>query len=363
MPAPPPPPAPDPEPPPPEPAAPAPVPPSAGAPAPGATPGYFLQKVFFATDRKINERREFTAEPNHALTFGEIFVTIPASHQEGVIETPSIFKLEFRRDRNKHFTLLATLPLNQAAFLARVNQSMQGARKQAFVFVHGYNVTFESAAMRTAQIAFDMKFNGAPIFYSWPSAGKLLSYFRDAQASERSTSHLQQFLLSVVEQTEAEDVFLIGHSMGSRPLTKALAELGKLNKGLDAKVRELVLAAPDIDPVIFTTQIAPFLRPSVSNITLYTSDRDKALLASELIQSDEPRLGQASYRPFLTDAETIDATRVDTDFLGHSYFAQSPLLIQDITVLLKDRLRAARRKALMEFNTTNPVTWQFRPVQ
>lgn len=339
------------------------MPPRVGAPAPDPSPAYYLQKVFFATDRKVNAQREFTAESNNRLTYGEIFVTIPASHQIGAIESPSIFKLEFRRDRNKHFTLQATLPLDQATFLSRVNQSMQGARKQAFVFVHGYNVTFEAAAMRTAQIAFDMRFNGAPIFYSWPSAGKVLSYFRDAQASERSTSHLQEFLLSVVEQTGAEDVFLIGHSMGSRPLTKALAELGKLNKGLDAKVQELVLAAPDIDPIIFTTQIAPFLRPSVSNITLYTSDRDKALLASELLQSDEPRLGQASYRPFLTDAETIDASRVDTDFLGHSYFAQSPVLIQDITVLLKDRLRAAKRKALMEFNTANPITWQFRPVQ
>ena len=33
--------------------------------------------------------------------------------------------------------------------------------RQAFVFLHGYNVTFEAAAYRTAQIAYDLRFDGA----------------------------------------------------------------------------------------------------------------------------------------------------------------------------------------------------------
>ena len=36
--------------------------------------------------------------------------------------------------------------------------------KQAFVFVHGYNVLFEDAVYRTAQLAYDLGFEGAPIF-------------------------------------------------------------------------------------------------------------------------------------------------------------------------------------------------------
>jgi hypothetical protein len=49
--------------------------------------------------------------------------------------------------------------------------------KEAFVFVHGYNESFEDAAIRTAQLAYDFGFKGAPIFYSWPSEGRLLGYF------------------------------------------------------------------------------------------------------------------------------------------------------------------------------------------
>jgi esterase/lipase superfamily enzyme len=36
--------------------------------------------------------------------------------------------------------------------------------KDAFVFIHGYNVSFEDAARRTGQFAYDLKFVGAPIF-------------------------------------------------------------------------------------------------------------------------------------------------------------------------------------------------------
>ena len=42
-------------------------------------------------------------------------------------------------------------------------------RKEAFVFIHGYNVAFDDAIYRTAQIAYDLSFDGPPILYSWPS--------------------------------------------------------------------------------------------------------------------------------------------------------------------------------------------------
>jgi esterase/lipase superfamily enzyme len=40
----------------------------------------------------------------------------------------------------------------------------------AFVFIHGYNVSFDAAVKLTAQLSRDMRFPGAPILYSWASA-------------------------------------------------------------------------------------------------------------------------------------------------------------------------------------------------
>lgn len=46
-------------------------------------------------------------------------------------------------------------------------------KAEAFVFVHGFNVPFHEAAKRTAQMAFDMHFEGLPILYSWPSRASI----------------------------------------------------------------------------------------------------------------------------------------------------------------------------------------------
>jgi esterase/lipase superfamily enzyme len=46
----------------------------------------------------------------------------------------------------------------------------KGEKKTAFVFIHGYNVDFEAAVKRTAQLSRDMRFPGALILYNWASA-------------------------------------------------------------------------------------------------------------------------------------------------------------------------------------------------
>ena len=63
---------------------------------------------------------------------------------------------------------------------------------EAFVFVHGYNNSFKAAAFRTAQIAYDLEFEGAAICYSWPSQGGevlgLPSYAKDEEQVMKTDS-------------------------------------------------------------------------------------------------------------------------------------------------------------------------------
>jgi esterase/lipase superfamily enzyme len=40
-----------------------------------------------------------------------------------------------------------------------------------FYNVHGYNVSFDDAALRTAQLAYDLTFDCPAAFFSWPSKG------------------------------------------------------------------------------------------------------------------------------------------------------------------------------------------------
>ena len=93
------------------------------------------------------------------------------------------------------------------SFFAGVSRRIdQSSTREAFVFVHGYNVTFEDAARRTAQMSYDLAFDGAPIFYSWPSAGSLDGYARDESNIEWTTPHLRDFLSDLALRSGAESI-------------------------------------------------------------------------------------------------------------------------------------------------------------
>jgi esterase/lipase superfamily enzyme len=73
----------------------------------------------------------------------------------------------------------------------RIAESKQ---KEALVFVHGYNVTFEEASRQTAQLAYDLGARGVPILYGWLSQGKLAGYLVDETNVEWTVPHLRDLL-------------------------------------------------------------------------------------------------------------------------------------------------------------------------
>lgn len=211
------------------------------------------------------------------------------------------------------------------------------------MFVHGYNVSFEDAARRTGQIAYDLAFVGAPIFYSWPSNGNKIDYLKDETNIGWSTPHFQHFLTLLSRYSGAERVHIIAHSMGNRAVCDALKALS-YNQDNRLRFNHLVLAAPDIDADTFR-ELAETLRRLSGRITLYESSRDKAIRASKLIHGN-PRAGE----PLLVIAglDTIDASTIDTDFLGHSYFSDNWPLLSDIHSLLFKDDPPSRRFGLIE---------------
>ena len=209
----------------------------------------------------------------------------------------------------------------------------RSAAKDAFVFVHGYNVSFENAARRTGQMAFDLNFVGAPIFYSWPSNGKTADYPKDETNITWCTPHLQRFLNLLSQNTSAKRIYVIAHSMGNRAVCDALKMIS-FDSACGLKLAHLVLAAPDIDADTFR-ELATMLQKLSARITLYESSRDMALLASKKIHGN-PRAGE----PLLVipGLDTIDASAIDTNFLGHSYFSDTWPLLSDIhSILFEDQ--------------------------
>lgn len=330
-------------------------------------PNYAVVRTYYATDRNRTDSanpKEMYGVGNAELSYGIADVSIPRRHERGSgeLESPSIWRLEFREDPERHVVLLAASPMLKNAYFAELANSVAAAkRRSAFVFVHGYNVTFEDAARRTAQISYDVSFDGVPVFYSWPSHGTTAGYPHDEESIQLTMPNLRGFLEGFFDRSGAQDVYLVAHSMGNRALTRVLADLLEARPQVRERLKEIILAAPDINVDIFKQQIYPALAKAARPITLYASSEDVALKASKGFH-DFPRLGDSRPAPvLLPGVESIDATGVDVSFLAHSYFAETSAVLYDLRRLIGDGMRAAKRTGLAVVETGPQPYWVFKP--
>ncbi len=286
----------------------------------------------------------FGGERGAGVTYGSVFVSIPREHQVGATERPSIWRLEFSEDPRKHMVITRRVVTERDTFFGQLRDTLaRGESESSFLFVHGYNVAFDDAARRTAQITYDLDFRGAPVFYSWPSQASLQGYTMDENNVQWSEANLKRFLIDYAQNSGAKNIYLIAHSMGNRALTGAVKALFLEHPEFKGRFKEIILTAPDIDADIFKRDIAPALAAGCDKITLYVSDGDKALLASKTVHG-YPRAGDSAVG--ITTApgiETVDASGLDTSFLEHSYFAESGSVLKDIRKLVLNQLRAAER--------------------
>jgi esterase/lipase superfamily enzyme len=325
-------------------------------------------KVFFATDRAASSDSSAFGTSRGAMTYGHCKVSIPYGHRTGDLERPHWYYLQFSEDPTQHVVLQQVATETGDQFRKDLDAEIrETAQKKVLLFVHGYNVGFTDAALRTGQLAFDLDLRGPGSrgvagFYSWPSRGEKTPYAVDENNAEWTQSDLTEFLTTFLGTAPAHSVYLIAHSMGSRPTLRAIATLSSAHPELVAKLHGLILAAPDIDADTFRTQIAPVFASTGLAGTLYVSSKDKPLGFSMHFHG-YPRLGDPAAGPVIVEGiETIDASDVDDgDFLGHSYFAARPALLEDIFSLMSGST-AAQRFDLAHVDIAAGRYWKFRPV-
>lgn len=318
--------------------------------------------VFFATDRKELRDGGLLGFGNERGSFslGLVKVSIPRDHKLGALERRSSSTLWPRRGDG--FEILSVRLQGQQSFFQQTKEQLQNSKeRRAFIFVHGYNVSFADAALRTAQLAVDLDPEALPVFFSWPSQGAMQAYPVDSQNAEWTEANLQKFLETFGSTSGADSIVVIAHSMGSRPATRALAKVLDKRRDLRPKFKELILAAPDIDADVFVRDLVPAYVAVRMPVTLYASAKDKALQLSKQFNGS-PRAGDANPRPpVIAGLETVDATDIDTDFLGHAYVAETRPLLTDVTLLIRNRLRATDRPGLSRVDAGNGLAfWRFR---
>lgn len=306
-------------------------------------------RVFYATDRREGRAivkwthrigYDNVRDAKGTLSLGLCDVNIPETHQPTGIEQPSLLKLEFRPNPGRHLIVQTVQPETNDEFFKEVaKQVAQSESKDAFVFVHGFGLSFESAVQRTAQVAYDLGFRGAPILYSWASEGSWLGYLTDQQRVQLTVDNLQHFLTELSQRSNAKTIHLIAHSMGNRALLAALLRMNRepLKPSIATPFRDVILAAPDMDRGEFIRDVQQISQPN-RHITLYVSSSDQMLLISQRLFHHETRAGEAGANIIVLPAiDTIDVTRSSIDLLGHSYYGNNRPVLRDLARIFENQ--------------------------
>lgn len=304
------------------------------------------------TRRSVSSDRpglRYGAEDGDSLQFAAVSVSVPSYRARGTGELPRPGALRdnaltYRPDPQRDLYVTSTIPVDSARFIQRLSADLAASRsRDLLVFVHGYNVSFEDAAVRAAQVAADLNFDGSVLLFSWPSAASVTAYVRDQQSARNAGFQLLRVLRNHAVAAQPDRVHLLGHSMGVEVIGKALT----LTSPSDSSPRlaEVVLAAPDVDSRVFRREILPRLAPHAARITMYASSDDDALRASRLVNG-VGRLGLGGDSLVVMDGmDTVDATRVSADVLGHTLFGNQGFLA-DLAALLADGKSPAERRLL-----------------
>jgi len=324
--------------------------------------------IYFATNRRVDPiapvKERFTAiEANH-LTFGTVRVNLPCkeNHSSGSLEVPKHFWN--RLDPEKHFFLEETSNiLTEQDLLNVMISSIEVQENDLLVFIHGFDNTFEDAALRVSQLRLDSHFPGQVLLLSWASLGKsgLGSYGQDEERSARSiplfAKLLRKLALDRSRLANPGDIHLVAHSMGNRVLLGVLKALAADPTLAGTQpFGHIIFAAADEEGTTFQLQVQHASQLSRSR-TLYYCMEDKALRVSQEFHNNINRAGQAMI-PVL-GLDNIDSANASTSFLSHDYFVSTNPLLSDIELLLNFDRRPGDRPPLEERIKETYKEWKF----
>src|ERR1700682_765312 len=311
--------------------------------------------VWYGTNRKpvdeLNLQKGYSKHRDSKTHYGTCKVFVPRSHKIGSVGSPWWERITtWTDDRLK---LLATSKIDGDMFWRTIGELLSTVdvdKRDVLIFIHGYNVSFSNAALRAAQIGFDLSIKGVMAFFSWPSQGTLRGYPIDEATIDASESAITDFIQRFSSESRSRKVHIIAHSMGNRGVLRAVDRIvARVEKRKRALFGQIILAAADVDADTFRGLCPGYVQVS-QRTTLYVSSRDRAVEASRWIHSF-PRAGLLPPIMIVPGIDTINVTNSDLSMLGHGYVAESRDVLQDMHKLIAEGSPPDARFGLQESKT------------
>jgi esterase/lipase superfamily enzyme len=298
----------------------------------GATPKTSQVDMLVATTRvpSGDPATLFTGERSPKPYLTNVTVSIPPKRDAGTVQWPRRLPPNPATDfAVTHVSEIDTVQEGKAWF----RQHVQGGH--ALVFVHGFNNKYEDSVFRLAQIVHDSGMQATPILFTWPSRAQLTAYEYDKESTNYSRTALEQALRTLADDPSVKDITVLAHSMGTWLAMESLRQMGIRDGHVNSKIRDVILASPDIDIQVFAKQYAEMGTPR-PKFTIFVSQDDKALAFSSFITGKVSRLGaiNPAAEPYRTKLEQAGITAIDLtkvkggDSLNHGKFAESPEIVQ-----------------------------------
>lgn len=194
------------------------------------------------------------------------------------------------------------------AELRRAILSQPGDKREAVIFIHGYNTRFHFGLYRTAQLGHDFRLTSALVHYSWASRGDFMGYAYDRDSAGIARDGLEKLLIEI-EAAGARTITIVAHSLGAEVTMETLRQIAIAhNTRVMSKIDGVILVSPDLDVDVFRAQ-AKKIGALPEPFIIFTSHRDGPLRLSGDLTGQRERLGNIKDVARLAD---LKVTLVDT---------------------------------------------------
>jgi esterase/lipase superfamily enzyme len=193
--------------------------------------------------------------------------------------------------------------------------------RDLLIFVHGFNHTFESAALDAARLSDGIRFRGETLAFCWPSKAGLFDYVYDRESAMWSRDAFESVLDTAIMGSENNHVHIVAHSMGTMLALESLRQLyAHRGDAMLERTGAVIFASPDIDMDVFTSSIQR-IGPLAGKITIITAANDRALALSRRLAGGVARVGAAEKaRLEKLGLRVIDASEKGWGLINHDLF-------------------------------------------
>jgi esterase/lipase superfamily enzyme len=214
--------------------------------------------------------------------------------------------------------------------------SAEPGPRDVLVYIHGYNQTFESAALDAARLSDGLRFHGDTVLFSWPSRSKLLDYVRDRESAVWSRDALETTLESLLASPNIGRIHLVAHSMGSMLTIEGLRQVyAHQSDRVAEKMGAIVFASPDLDVDGFSASVTRMGRLA-GKMTIITATDDRALAMATRVAGGN-RVGSAEKAQLeRLGLRVVDASGLGWGIINHDRFLTSPDVKQVIRRAIED---------------------------